>query len=367
MSLRGVEGKKMAFDKALNLLYEACGSAFSGASVVVGKDGKVLLEEVLGWTGYDRYGAVVAPVTKETLFDLASLTKPLCIATLCMISCEQGKMRLDDKVKMFLEEAQGTKVGDVTIGALLNHTSGLSAWKPFGSELLTRWGEAVAGTVFAKQYVLGEILREPIMGGSQVYSDLGYILLGFVLERVWQMPLRELFQKEVARRFGIEEIFFVDRSDSACAIPKSRFAATEVCPVRGRVLQGEVHDENAFVLGGFAGHAGLFGTARSVYLLLCALVKNLWTTMEKFLKKDEDETYCYGFDTPSRQNSSSGEKRPDGLIGHLGFTGTSFWFEPKSMLGVVLLTNRVHPTRENMLLKEIRPKFHDAVWEEVLK
>jgi CubicO group peptidase (beta-lactamase class C family) len=357
----------MAFDKALSLLSSACGKAFSGACVVVGKDGKVLWEETLGQTGYEEYGAVVTEVTNETLFDLASLTKPLCTATLCMIACEEVKIRLEDNMKLFLEEARGKRLGDVTIGTLLKHTSGLSAWKPFGSELLTRFGEGVAGTPFARGYVLEEILKEPIVNDAQVYSDLGYILLGFILERLYDTPIAELFRVAVARRFGIEDIFFVDRSVSACAIPKSRFAATEVCPVRKRVLQGEVHDENAFILGGSSGHAGLFGTARSVYLLSCALVKNLWRTMEKFLKRDEHETYCYGFDTPSKENSSSGEKRPEGLIGHLGFTGTSFWFEPKSMLGVVLLTNRVHPTRDNMLLKELRPRFHDAVWDEVLR
>jgi len=359
--------QEMRFDKALSLLSEACGKAFSGACALVGRDGVVLWDKAVGKTGYEEYGAVVAPVTNETLFDLASLTKPLCTATLFMIACEERKVALDSEVKMFVQEARGSRLGELTIGALLNHTSGLPAWEPFGSELLIKWGEEVAGTPFARRCVLERILKEPIRNNAQVYSDLGYIILGFVLERLYDMPLAELFRVKVARRFGVEDLFFLDKSQGECHIPKSRFMATEVCPLRKRLLQGEVHDENAFVLGGAAGHAGLFGTARSVYLLLCALVKNLGKTMEKFIKKQQHETYCYGFDTPSKENSSSGEKRPDGLIGHLGFTGTSFWFEPKTMLGIVLLTNRVHPRRDNMFLKELRPRFHDAVWEEILR
>ncbi|HSR36609.1 MAG TPA: serine hydrolase, partial [Desulfurivibrionaceae bacterium] len=217
------------------------------------------------------------------------------------------------------------------------------------------------------------ILTEPLsyLRGSQaLYSDLGFLLLGMVVEAASGKALDLLFQERIAGPLGLSETLFFNRLGAERA---GSYAATEFCPWRGRVLGGEVSDENCFALGGVAGHAGLFGTTGGVLTLVEAL-HDLWqgepsplpidpTALQKALIRQPvpDSTWALGFDTPSASGSTSGRFFSARSVGHLGFTGTSFWVDPEQHVMVVLLTNRVHPSRDNNRIKAFRPALHDAV------
>jgi CubicO group peptidase (beta-lactamase class C family) len=223
-----------------------------------------------------------------------------------------------------------------------------------------------------------EALLEEI-GAHSVYSDLGFILLGEVLERLSGCDWVALWHKEICPAVGITGLFYMTengRSDGVTTAT-NQFAATEQDEWRGRVLRGEVHDENAAVMGGVSSHAGLFGTAESV-----ASLAALWLTAARgdagplsmareFLVRQniaKDSSWGLGWDTPSSGPtgpSSSGQYLSPVSFGHLGYAGTSLWMDPEQDLMVVLLTNRVHPTRKNNLLRQFRPELHDTIFKSV--
>jgi CubicO group peptidase (beta-lactamase class C family) len=215
--------------------------------------------------------------------------------------------------------------------------------------------------------------REPpeaAPGAAVQYSDLGFILLGEVVETVSGMPLEAFCRQYIFTRLQIEGMGFRDLTQLRPAgIP---FASTESCPWRGRVLQGEVHDENAWIMGGVAGHAGVFATARQVWRFAHGLLGGLqgrpWlvspATLQAFTTRQgmpEGSTWGLGWDTPTPGQSSAGRYFSPTAIGHLGFTGTSLWIDPAQQVIVVLLTNRVHPSRRREGIRTFRPRLHDAV------
>jgi CubicO group peptidase (beta-lactamase class C family) len=215
------------------------------------------------------------------------------------------------------------------------------------------------------------LLAEPLVhapGENAVYSDLDFMLLQMAVERLAGVSLDVWVAREIYGPLRIEEFCFVDVTQPP---PSRPFAATEDCPWRRQVLKGHVHDDNAYALGGVAGHAGLFGTARAVGMLLetlqgaasgasgagvfdSDLVRAFWA-------RQPGCGWALGFDTPSAEGSSSGRFFDRRSVGHLGFTGTSFWVDPPRQASVVLLTNRVHPTRRNEKIKLFRPVIHDQV------
>ena len=338
---------------------------FAGATAGVSgweSEAKWRLVRSAGTTQYEGGSAVDA----QTVFDLASLTKPLATTLLALALIKSGKLHLEQSLAGLLPEAPPDKK-TLTIRQLLSHSSGLPAHRPYHLLLADRpQGERAA---FLRQMIMAEPL-EYLPGGRSLYSDLGFILLGMIVEQVAGQSLARCFTERIAVPLSLENELFFNQHGK---IREKNYAATEFCPWRGRVLRGEVSDENCYALGGAAGHAGLFGTIGGV-LTLVEAIRDSWLGRALVPALDSDllriflarqpipgSTWALGFDTPSRENSSAGRYFSSTSVGHLGFTGTSFWIDPKCRLCVVLLTNRVHPSRENNGIKSFRPRFHDAV------
>ncbi|MFP4349055.1 MAG: serine hydrolase domain-containing protein [Thermodesulfobacteriota bacterium] len=314
------------------------------------------------------------PVTTETLFDLASLTKPLATALSVIKLIETGRLRLDHSLEALFPETAGTDKGPIRIDQLLVHNSGLPDYRPFYKRL----GAAPLET--NKSLLRNRILKEPLIGPigrTVLYSDLGFMLLDWVIERVSGTRPDRFIGQQVYAPLGLDRLFFVDLEGP---LPEGRFAATEHCPWRNRVLEGWVHDENAFISGGIQGHAGLFGTAAAVYRLLSILLTAYHrpsssgskedsffpgSLVRTFLKPFEDTGRSLGFDRPSPAGSSCGALFSAEAVGHLGFTGTSFWMDLERSVLVILLTNRVHPSRNNVKIRGFRPVLHDWVMKEL--
>ncbi|MEW6517976.1 MAG: serine hydrolase [Thermodesulfobacteriota bacterium] len=306
-------------------------------------------------------------MSRQTLFDLASLTKPLAttLALLCLV--QAGKIGLDEPLASLLQRDIAPDKKDITLRRLLNHCSGLAAHHPFYQQLIH------VTEPERKNTLLDLILREPLgwpPGSRALYSDLGFMLLGMIVEVQSGLPLNIFVSEKVLAPLGLaDRLVFNPRQKG-----KSDFAATENCPWRGKVLSGEVSDDNTWALGGVAGQAGLFGDIDSV-LFLSSFLLEVWqerathphfsgTLLKKFFRRQDlvaESSWALGFDTPSPGSSSAGRFISPESVGHLGFTGTSFWIDPQRQLVMVLLTNRVHPSRENNLIREFRPLFHDRV------
>lgn len=364
------------FKEVERLMRHAAGDVFPGAVLRITRVGEVLFECAVGFTS--TVPSLGAPVTPSTVFDVASLTKPVVIGALAADLISKGRLALEQTLGTLLP--LGPDKSELTIAQLLSHTSGLPAWRPFGEWLLREHGEVFAGTPEAKTEVLQRIAWAPLEslpGTTCNYSDLGYILLGMAIEVIYNKPIDEVFYERVAAPLGLKRAFFCRvQAGNMAPIPVSNaeIAATEFCPVRRRVLVGEVHDDNAFLLGGVAGHAGLFCTAADVEAFATAvarawsgevigpLVPDVIRTFVTF-RGPNNASFVLAFDTPSGEVSNAGSRHPEQLVGHLGFTGTSFFVDLSSATVVVLLTNRVHPTRLNTRIRHFRPVLHDAVWE----
>jgi CubicO group peptidase (beta-lactamase class C family) len=282
-------------------------------------------------------------------------------------------MSLDDALGDVVEAFSKTDKKTVTIGQLVSHTSGLPDYKPY-YEALRQHPMAERQGLLRRKLLDEKLVNEP--GRHSLYGDVGFMILDWVVEAVAQAPLDRVVDKLVYEPLGLDHLFFV-RKDSDSQRNDISYAATEDCPWRGKVLDGEVHDDNAYVMGGVAGHAGLFGMAKETYQLLQELLKvhsgepnsGLFRqdVVQTFLQRQSDAgSWALGFDTPTRPDSSSGKYFSDESVGHLGFTGTSFWMDLVKGIIVVLLTNRIHPNRENERIKAFRPVLHDAVMETLL-
>ena len=336
-----------------------------------------------------RGNAVLRPeriaMARDTIFDLASLTKPLATATSIAILAERGGLSIDDPASKYVPELARHGKAGITIRQLLTHTSGLKPWRPFHEALLERErkkGERLLGTPAAKEAVLERIYRSTLVhepGEAAVYGDLDFILLGAIVETVSGQPLDEFAGDRIFAPLGMTDARFVRLGDGAPELPdalRRRFAATENCPWRGRVLWGEVHDPNAWAMGGVAGHAGLFATADDVMRFAQAIV-DVWhgrsevfprEWLLRFLTKTEapaNNTWALGWDTPTPGASSSGRHFAPNSVGHLGFTGTSLWIDPGREAIVVMLTNRVHLVAKRSKF-ELRAVVHDLVMESFL-
>jgi len=339
---------------------------FPGAVLLVARDEKVLLHEAWGVADLSSGQAV----TPDTVFDLASLTKPLATTLAVMRLVQSGRMELETPMSAVLPVMEGTDKAGVTVGQLLSHASGWPAWQPFFERLRTLPEEE------RRAHLVRCLAEEPLAatpGEVFLYSDLDFLALGLMVEACSGRRLDRFARDAVYQPLGIADLFFnpLDKPPA----PR-RYAATEQCPWRGRVLCGAVHDDNAYTLNGVAGHAGLFGTAEGVWTLLRALqriyrgedgcgwlpgplVQTMWSRTER-------STWTLGFDTPSARGSSSGRYFSSNSVGHLGFTGTSFWLDLDRRIAVVLLSNRVHPSRSNVRIRDFRPRIHDAVMEWLL-
>jgi CubicO group peptidase (beta-lactamase class C family) len=324
------------------------------------------------------------PMHEDTIFDVASLTKPLATTVAVMLLVKEGKLRLDERVSRFFPNFGVHGKGYITFRQLLSHCSGLPASKPYYKEVLAeeqRRGRVnFLGTSAAKAFVYQRIERERTEaepGTRALYSDLGFMLLGAAVEQLSGMTLDRFCQDRIFRPLGLRTTGFVD-----LALLRARrlepvtewIAPTEQCPWRKKILWGEVHDDNAYAMGGVAGHAGLFSSARDIDTILCRLEESYYNVgrmipqrlIREFWTRDPTvphSTWCLGWDSPSPQGSSAGRYFSPNSVGHLGFTGCSVWVDLDRHCHVILLSNRVHPYRDNDGIKAFRPYLHDLVRE----
>lgn len=300
-------------------------------------------------------------------YDLASLTKVIATTSILMGLVDQKKLKLTDPVRRYLPYLAIQK----TVIEFLNHSAGLEWWVPLFQEI-------PEGISFETRRLY---LRRRLAGlkfepkERSVYSDPDFWVLGEVAEKLMGKPIDFIFS-DLMQAWGIQDLEY--HRDNQPTHAKSKYAPTEDCPWRKRILQGEVHDENAWALGGVAAHAGLFGTVQSVadwaLAYRQAFLKGTGflssSTARKFGARSlpaERGDWALGFMMPSLTGSSAGEKMSKQSIGHTGFVGTSIWWDPKSDLLVVILSNRVNPTRENSKFVKLRPVIHDAIYSELFE
>jgi CubicO group peptidase (beta-lactamase class C family) len=324
------------------------------------------------------------PMTRETIFDLASLTKPIATTSALLWLVHEGAVDLDAPVAKYLPAFGERGKDGVLIRHLLTHSSGLKPWRAFHELLLERerkTGERWLATPAAREFVLDRIVRSaPVHapGEAAVYGDLDFIALGALVEAVTQQRLDDFVRARVTGPLGLSETFFVPLGEGG-GMPdamRRRTAATENCPWRERILWGEVHDPNAWAMGGVAGHAGLFGPAADVLrfgqeMLAAEQGRSALFPAEvarEFFRRQEiapGSDWALGWDTPTEGQSTSGSHFSKRSIGHTGFTGTSLWIDLERGMIVVLLANRIHLVAKRSRF-ELRPLVHDLIWEAFL-
>ncbi len=328
--------------------------AFPAAVVEVGRCDIVLWQQAFG--RLDADADADAPATRaDTIFDLASLTKVIATTSLVMRLVERGALALDLPIRERIPEWRGHDREHVLLRSLLSHSSGLTAWLPFFRDYAGRQDFQHAICALPLEY-------EP--DTQSIYSDLGFMLLGFIAEDVGDDPFARQVD-HLLRRITAGPLLFNPPADL-----RPNIAPTEHDAWRGRRLVGEVHDENCWALGGAAGHAGLFGTAGAVGDFARAMLGALNGTDGRLGSVKTVRTFVTGAGVPGSRalgwdtmlpTSSCGTRMSASAFGHTGFTGTTLWIDPELGLYVVFLTNRVNPTRENTAIQQVRPALHDAV------
>ncbi len=334
--------------------------AFPGGVLAVGYKGKLIVRAFGRQTSDARSPAITA----ETIYDAASLTKPVVTTTQVAMLVAAGRVQLEAPIDRYLPEfAAGPNPESwhkITVRNLLTHTSGLPAHKDYFN------------SAKSKRELLAKVFAEPLVfepGTQAAYSDLGFILLGEIIERMTGKPLDVLARERIFTPLGMNDTMFNP--------PKSlraRIAPTENdTAYRKRLVQGEVHDENAWAMGGVAGHAGMFTTAADLAAFCQMMLDGGIYAHQRLLRRATIEQFTFrqtiaggtralGWTVPT-EGSSSGKYFSALSYGHTGFTGTSIWIDPERDLFVVLLTNRVYPTRENQKIEQVRPAVHNAVVE----
>lgn len=354
---------------------------FPGGVLLVRSKGEILYHEAVGVKGLPPYDQ---PVTIHTIYDLASLTKPLATTTAVLSLIQAGTLQFEHTVADWVGELRNSPFRASTVRQVLNHSAGFPAWKPYYERLAptARKPEHELERQSRMETYLSYVARESLgyaPGSTSVYSDLGFIVLGLIVERCAGEGLATYCRRRIFDPLHVTTCSYFGREDDVSfdRIDLARIAPTEEDTWRGRVVQGEVHDENAYALGGIAGHAGLFGTAESVSRVTQEWLRGVHghsTLLSSELIREcvrrqdsiGQSSWALGWDTPSSP-SSSGQYFSDQSFGHLGYTGTSIWIDPVRDLEVIFLSNRVHPTRQNTRIQQFRPYLHDVISEELAK
>jgi beta-glucosidase-like glycosyl hydrolase/CubicO group peptidase (beta-lactamase class C family) len=334
--------------------------AFPGGVLAIGYQGELTVHAF----GRQTYEDTSPSITANTIYDAASLTKPVVTTTLVAMQVEEGRIGLDLPVARYLPEwnlgpnAEGRKT--VTVRQLLTHSSGLPAHKDYFL------------TLHSRRELVAAICNEPLEyppGTKTIYSDLGFIVLGEILERATGKPIDQLAHETIFSPLGMSNTMFKPAKSLEARIAPTEHDAN----FRKRLLQGEVHDENAFAMDGIAGHAGMFSTAPDLAVFCQMLLNGGIYAHQRLLDRETislftapqpppQSGFALGWMSPT-PGSSSGHYFSAHSFGHLGYTGTSLWIDPERRLFVILLTNRVYPTRANDRIAAVRPALHDAVIE----
>jgi len=369
------------FSSAFSILQsEIAQHAFPAASVAVTHRGRLVALKALGDFAYDEKNEQGAPflesfarsgdlenrVTPDTLFDLASLTKVVATAPMAMVLYERGLLDLDAPVSAIVPEFTHDKEKDprrreVTLRMLLSHSSGLPAYEKLFLRASTR--DELLHAAFTTPLIADPASRAE-------YSDIGFIILGTALERLADEALDRFCQREIFAPLAMTNTTFNPPPEIRWQIPPT--AEDQI--FRRRIVQGEVQDENASMLGGVAAHAGLFSTAADLAKFAHFMLNGGHPilrpeTVAIFTRRESaplGTSRALGWDTPSSP-SQSGKYFSPQSFGHLGYTGTSIWIDPVRQLSITLLTNRTWPDCANQAIKQVRPKFHDAVIEAIDK
>ena len=341
---------------------------FPGAQVAIVKENKVLFS---GGFGYHTYDSSSPPVNSGTIYDIASITKVLCSVPITMKLIAQKKISVDQKVKQFFPAFNEGGKEKVTIRHLLTHSSGLKGYVPFYLD----------DNINSKDDILNYIINSDLEnkpGLNFIYSDLGYILLTAILEKVSGTSFDVLADSWIFKSLDMENTQYNPSYES-----KNNIAPTEMDTIyRGRLIHAEVHDENTYIMGGISGHAGIFSNAEDIIKFAQTWIDNgLWRSKRIFSESQILEfkmkqqlpvgsDYALGWDTPSKNGKSiAGDYFTSGSIGHLGFTGTSLWIDPDQEIVIVLLTNRVFPSRKDKVgskeMYGIRREFYNKVMLEI--
>ncbi|HZE09059.1 MAG TPA: serine hydrolase [Gemmatimonadaceae bacterium] len=351
--------------------------AAPGVALAVGRYGRLV--HLRGY-GHIDVPPDSPPVTDSTMFDMASLTKVVATTTAAMILEDEGKLNLDAPINTYLPEITDTAKAKITVRMIITHSGGFEAFAPLWKDFRGR-----------AEY-LAQINARPLAytpGDSTVYSDWDFVLMGLIVERITGMPLDQYVATRIWQQLGMRDTGFNPLApgaippDSACTAGfradsplLARIAVTEIDTVYRHIhVHGIVHDENACALGGVAGHAGLFSSARDV-AVFCQMLLNGGTyngvrlikaaTIARWTARQSPRSSrALGWDTPS-DRSSAGHYFSARSFGHTGFTGTSIWLDPERGIFVVLLTNRVDPTRANMREEPLRRDIADAVEASIL-
>ena len=374
-----------AFAKVRELLEAGVqDGVFPGAVLSVGRRGTVLFEEAVGSRNLrSEAGQPLDPMRRDTVFDIAAITGGLATTSLMMVLVQSKAVKLTDSVARYIQGFSILGKSKITVGQLLSHFSGLPHWHPFFEDLVRENSGARRGILTsrgARDFVVNWINRSALKndpGEKQFYSDLGFILLGQLVETLTGLSLERAFQRLVAAPLGLKSTSFIDLS-----MIKRRgihpvtelIAPTEDCSWRNRVLCGEVHDDNAWAMGGIAGHSGLFSSAQDLHLFASEMIrafhgKSQWLTAETVKQfwngplAAGEGSWAYGWERPSEDNEMTEAGLSKTAVGQTGFTGCSLWIEPEKEIEIVLLTNRIHPSRSNKKIRAFRPSLHAAVLE----
>lgn len=337
------------------------GGVFPGCVLIVADGGREVRRRAAGVIAtHPERGAAV---TEETIYDVASLTKPLVTTSLAVRLIEAGLIDFSTQARIYVPELTGEGTDKIRVRDLLSHSAGFPAWLPL-------YQRAPRGPRQEILRLAASTLLEAPPGERSVYSDLGFIVLGFLVERAAERRLDALAARALFEPLGLRSATFVEIG--APSPLDGPVAPTEIDAARG-LIRGEVHDENCFAAGGVLGHAGLFATAGDVSRLAGALV-TAWNGervpggFPPELAREilapcgvPGSTWRLGWDGPAPSGSAAGELWPKTGSGHLGFTGCSLWLDPPRGRWVVLLTNRVHPSREDQRIKQVRPRVQDAI------
>jgi len=353
------------FAEALRVLERAVESrAFPGCCCGVLAGGAVVLEAGFGWF---EFNCTSRAVELGTRWDIASITKVAATTAMAMLLVQRGRLDLEAPVGQLLPEFLAGRIGAdramaerVLVRHLLAHSTGLPGYARLFAE--SRTAEETR-----RKCLLLALEAEP--GVRAEYSDPGFMILGWLLEAVAGERLEAFVRREVLEPLGMRSTGFYPARSERVGIAPSEWDAE----LRLRRIQGEVQDENAWMLGGVAGHAGLFSTVGDLLLLAGELIQAAKDTSGRLFKAETvarfaerqppaGSTRALGWDTPAEEGSSAGGGFSGHTIGHLGFSGCSLWIDLEAEAGMVLLTNRTWPDRANQAIRAVRPAFHDAVW-----
>lgn len=383
MRRSAITRKLARVDRALDRAIEK--AELPGAVVLarIRRDGEVL--EHLSARGLAVVRPERIPVARETVYDLASLTKVMATTTAVARLVAEGRLDLDAPVAKYLSHFGERGKEAVTLRHLLTHSSGLRPWRAYHELLLEkerRTGRRILGTPEARAAVLESICRSRLVhepGSAAVYGDLDFIVLGAVVEAVTGERLDRWCREALFGPMGLAGTGyrpFSEQGEPPEDADRRRIAATENCPWRQRIVWGAVHDPNAWAMGGVAGHAGLFAPADDV-MRFALFWLDAWHGRSEWLPQEVARTFCrrqglpedsdwaLGFDTPSATGSSSGSRFSRDSVGHLGFTGTSVWIDLEREAVVVMLANRHHLVAKRSRFT-LRPVIHDLVMEAFL-